>query len=81
MIIAQNLMAQVLLVGGRRATSGQKTPEAYVFDSLLGTYTRTSTDPYGSEGSSHMGCVLKPWDSNVILCAGGHRHSVVHYKE
>ncbi len=63
-------MVQVLLVCGRRKTDGTKNPASYVFDTIAGTYVRTS-NPYGGAGRSHMGCGIKPWDTTTILCAAG----------
>ncbi len=69
-------LMQVLIVSGKRATSGEKTAASYVFDTVTGSYTRTATDPYGSGGMSHMGCGIKPLDKSVILCAGGTCYAV-----
>ena len=63
---------KVLIVCGMRDLINYGTYKTYVFNTADGSYTRKGDlFKLPLSGYSTMGCAIKPWDTNTILCAGG----------
>ncbi len=62
---------QVLITCGRRAHGNANTFKTFVFNTADGSYTQKANLYWANGGIAGMGCAIKPWDQNMILCAGG----------